>query len=159
GSITELSVKWRMAASECRELSERLRLAYPPVIDYFLGGNPDLVEVGKFMIAWVIMDCEHDNIANKHNQNDLDLSHKHNWYRFILNKMLSGAYADPRRVLGNDVTFVTFNYDVSLERYLYMGLNSYAPMDRAPGRGVRASVLSRSPASLAGLVKRSRRTA
>jgi hypothetical protein len=44
-----------------------------------------------------------------------------NWYRFLLHKLTSGC-PNGSTLLSNNVTFVTFNYDVSLEIALFRGL-------------------------------------
>jgi hypothetical protein len=48
-----------------------------------------------------------------------------NWYRFLLHKLTSGCTSG-ELILNNDVTFVTFSYDVSLEIELYRGLGHLA---------------------------------
>jgi hypothetical protein len=45
------------------------------------------------------------------------------WYRFLLHRLTS-EISGTVSILRNDVTFVTFNYDVSLDQYLYDRLNS-----------------------------------
>ena len=48
-----------------------------------------------------------------------------NWYRFLLHKLTSGC-PDGEAILKNNITFVTFNYDVSLEIALFRGLGHLA---------------------------------
>ncbi len=117
---------------------DRLKHVDPPVIDYFLDWNPDLQEIGQMMIAWVILDREREFEQNRYNGNHQRLRDKNpevngrqkldgqqfndNWYRFVLYKMLSNCSCYEEFATGNNVHFVTFNYDVSLETYLYKGL-------------------------------------
>jgi len=118
---------------------DRLRSADPPVIDYFLGWNQDLKEIGRFMISWVILDSEreHKEAGGNYNRQRAiaDAAYadnrrigrienfSDNWYRFILYKILSGCNSQ-EDVFYNRVSFITFNYDTSLERFLYQGLRS-----------------------------------
>jgi hypothetical protein len=121
--------QWEAAWKECDDLIERLQLVNPLVIDYFLGWNPELSAIGRMMIAWVILECEERYFREKYNfnRNGRPSIDKDDWYRFILSKLVSG-YINPSNLLENKIDFITFNYDTSLERYLYRGLNSYTPM-------------------------------
>ena len=49
---------WDSASKECDDLVRRLNSVDPLVIDYFLGQNPHLADIGKLMIAWVLLECE-----------------------------------------------------------------------------------------------------
>jgi hypothetical protein len=112
----------RSTIEECKELRSRLRQVDPLVIDYFLGQNPKLQDIGKLMIAWVILDADAKYQKNRANQNRSS-SGKDNWYRFLLNKLAANC-KQSSDLHNNDVSFITFNYDVSLEHTLYDGLSS-----------------------------------
>lgn len=118
--------QWMAASQECNKLASRLTLAHPPAIDYFLGWNEDLREIGKFLIAWVILECEAKYFVSGGPRKRAD-GDAHNWHRFIVYKLVSG-YSDPKRILENKVTFITFNYDISLETSLALGLGAYSPI-------------------------------
>ncbi|MGB4106437.1 MAG: hypothetical protein WBK55_01420 [Alphaproteobacteria bacterium] len=122
-----------------RSFIERLSQVDPPVIDYFLDWNQDLQDIGRLMIAWVILDREREylvnGLVNYNHKRVYDESpfetnpiknirnFKDNWYRFILYKMVSGCKQDTS-LKRNQIKFITFNYDVSLETYLYRGLKA-----------------------------------
>ena len=112
------------------------------MIDYFLGQNRTLQDIGKILICWVIMACEEKYLERHANPNrsealersafqqdrdtvtGLDITKfKDDWYRFILHKLVTSCRitSDLRR---NNVSFITFNYDVSLEHALYHGLTA-----------------------------------
>jgi len=112
------------------------------VIDYFLGQNPTLQQIGTLLIAWVILECEAEYLSqggninrrliasNSPKANDrvhatgMELSkYKDDWCRFLIHK-LAIPCVNSADLLKNQVRFVTFNYDVSLERALYKGLSS-----------------------------------
>ena len=141
-STNEIRAQWQKALGECQTLVSRLREVNPLVIDYFLGQNPTLQPIGKLMIAWVILECEKDysrlggNInrqevlksspmfADREHAKTLDLAKcKDNWYRFIIHK-LAVPCMNSTDLLQNDVHFVTFNYDVSLEHALDQALRN-----------------------------------
>lgn len=86
-----------------------------------MGQNPHLQRIGKFLIAWVILECEARYAAEKRNPNSV--TGADNWCRFIIHKLTNGCRksADLHK---NEVRFITFNYDTSLERALYGGLSS-----------------------------------
>ena len=56
--VTGMKAQWSDAINECRDLALRLGSVDPLVIDYFLGNNPHLEEIGKLCIAWVILERE-----------------------------------------------------------------------------------------------------
>ena len=130
----------KQALQECEDLVARLTTVDPIVIDYFLGQNPHLLHIGKLMIAWVLLECEAIYLryqinnnrrelliesGNRHsNENEyLKTAYTDNWYRFLVHKLVTGC-ADGNDLLHNNVSFVTFNYDVSLEYELYRSLKA-----------------------------------
>jgi hypothetical protein len=137
--------EWRKrlsdAANDAGKLATRLRQVNPLVIDYFLGQNPSLQSIGTLIIAWIILECEATYIKNMGNINrrklrqnspitsDRDIicvdlaKYKDDWYRFIIHKLVMNC-SESADLLKNNVRFVTFNYDVSLESLLYKGLCS-----------------------------------
>ncbi|MFA5041448.1 MAG: hypothetical protein WC464_07435 [Bdellovibrionales bacterium] len=132
---------WETAQDNCAQLINKLRQVNPPVIDYFLGqSSEDTRELAKFIIAWVILDCQKTYLDLGGNVNrkakferspfsdERDMAKKLNvslfnddWGKFILYKIV-GDCEKPDQLLENDVTFVTFNYDTSLEQKLRDGL-------------------------------------
>src|SRR5437867_2239815 len=86
-------------------------------LDAFLETHPDFLKLGKEAIAQALILCEADsNIAARR---------KDGWYRYFFDKTLQGA---PRGVsprdafLLNRFSIVTFNFDRSFERALYLFL-------------------------------------
>jgi hypothetical protein len=128
---------WRRSFQECEDLLARLTTVDPIVIDYFLGQNPHLSDIGKLMIAWVLLECEAIYLRYQINNNRREsliesgnprsnenvFPYTDNWYRFLVHKLVTGC-ADGNDLLRNNVSFVTFNYDVSLEYELYRSLKA-----------------------------------
>lgn len=129
---------WKAAADTCSLMTTKLTTVDSLVIDYFLGQNPELRELGKLLIAWTILEAEADSLAEGANINrrsaledlakgsdqQVDLSKfKDRWYRFILHNIVSDCETS-EDLLKNDVWFVTFNYDVSLDYHIYQGLKA-----------------------------------
>lgn len=106
---------WTSVIEECEELVKRIETVRPLVIDYFLAWNEKLSPIGKLMIAAVILDCETKSLLKEHSGND--------WYRFLVHKIASNCNSSAD-ILKNNVHFVTFNYDVSLEHHLLRSLSS-----------------------------------
>lgn len=136
-----LNEAWQSVSQECKDLEMRLKQVNPPVIDYFLGQNPELQEIGKLIIALVILECEsrylrkRGNINRvKHLENSplrserrmaedvIDTQYNDNWVRFVLYHLVSNCNTSGD-LLANEVTFITFNYDISFEYKLYSGLS------------------------------------
>jgi hypothetical protein len=125
---------------QCDRLKLGLQQVNPLVIDYFLGWNPKLQSIGRLLIAWVILECEYTHLNNGGNinrrelllnspleedrmrSNAIDLKKcKDDWCRFVIHQLAINC-KDSSDIFRNDVQFVTFNYDVSLERALHEGL-------------------------------------
>lgn len=84
-------------------------------IDAFLEHRKDLLAIGKSAIAMKLIECENHNLQ-------FSSENKDNWYQHLFNKM----NAKPEDVLKNNLSFITFNYDRSLENFFYTALkNSY----------------------------------
>jgi hypothetical protein len=125
GSPVDLRSKWITAANECDEIAARLFEVRPLVIDYFLGQNESLRDIGKLLIAWVIRECaaQKQNINRRQRAGERVQVAQDDWYRFIVHKLVSGC-SNGRALHSNKITFVTFNYDISLEWYITRALNS-----------------------------------
>ena len=111
------------------ELAEQLKIARPNSIDEFLEHRQDLADAGKTLIAILLLHAE--KASEQHlwgNATEGD------WYSFLKGQLV-GAFDS----LGQDqVRIVTFNYDRSLEHYLYQSLRPYyqAKDDRDYGRKI-----------------------
>lgn len=84
---------------------------YNPVsIDAFLRDNYSHRVAGKIMIIYSLLKCEITSLL-----------HDDNWYSYLFNDISSGCNK-PEDILENKLTILTFNYDVSLDYYLYNSL-------------------------------------
>lgn len=93
-------------------------------IDEFLARMPHLVDVGKALIAAIISSNENpDEIFSEENPD--------HWYRLLWNVLIDDTMRG-HDLTRNDVRFITFNYDRSLEYFLHestkgaYGLNDHA---------------------------------
>jgi hypothetical protein len=119
--ISSLRQQLEEAASEANDLAARLKAVDPLVIDYFIGHNRHLEDIAKLCIAWEILERE----ANPADRGPMT---QNNWCRFLIHKLVSGCMDGPA-LLTNNVSFVTFNYDLSLEHRLWRGLCSLRLFD------------------------------
>ncbi len=132
---------WLTAAEEAKDLASRLERGNPVLIDYFLAQNQKLHDIGRLAIALAILECEKAAFVARGNPNHI-AQHKrrvqqglasgptpvvsafsNDWVRFVLHS-LTVKCEEPGDLKNNTVTFVTFNYDTSLERRLHDGLSS-----------------------------------
>ena len=131
---------WHRAEHEAQQLAKRLKEVNPTVIDYFLAQNPDLHDIGRFVIALVLFDCEAEYESfgriNRNHKRQFDLRRQRglptsgtiesaafndDWLRFVLFKTTADC-TPSARLSENKVHFITFNYDTSVERRLFRGL-------------------------------------
>ncbi len=126
-SINDLSISEKEDTKNSTiEFLTKYRNSGTDSIDLFLSRNPDYINIGKTAIIKIIKDCE--------NQSNLIIDPKKrgdDWYTFIYN-LMSEDFKTPDEyfISQNNVTFITFNYDRSLEYYLHMFLkNSFGKIN------------------------------
>lgn len=131
---------------DCNAIKKKLRQVNPLVIDYFLHYNQSLRKIGKLLISYVLLDCERQFKDHQGNQNriknlkeshDLDEQEKakkfdvkkiktDDWCKFILEMMLSecqNSEDSKINLVSNQISFVTFNYDVTLENRIFKAID------------------------------------
>ncbi len=105
--------------NDAESFSNALRLTEGISIDKYLNINPKFEKIGVRAIATAII--KRENILNlpiyKQNIDD-------NWYSYLFQKMIEGLNTSDEllKIHNNRITFITFNYDRSLEQYLYLNL-------------------------------------
>ncbi|MEI8234263.1 MAG: hypothetical protein WCH57_06215 [Verrucomicrobiota bacterium] len=111
---------WKQFGSTGREFAKELQYSGKNSIDAFLESRSELITIGKMAIAGCLIPRENpDSIFN------LQLK-GNNWYDYLFEQM-----AAPLSKFGdNEVSFITYNYDRSLEFYLETVLRkSYGASD------------------------------
>lgn len=106
---------------ESKRLGKDLDFYDPVSIDSFLAfrsSDERLVSAGKYEIARNIL--SHEKKQHFHRSN----SPRGNWYKYIASAILDGV-KDPTELLDKplNLKIITFNYDLSLEYYLYSRFN------------------------------------
>jgi hypothetical protein len=94
-----------------------------PSIDLFLARNTKFSEIGKMAILSSIFEAE----KNSKFREDMDDKYKsQDWYSLLFRKMTEDFISPNsyRDFCENKVTFVTFNYDRSLEHFLFESLSN-----------------------------------
>ncbi|MBI1332683.1 MAG: hypothetical protein GC165_07365 [Armatimonadetes bacterium] len=94
-----------------QNLQSRLRKSGSDSIDLFIEKNPTFAEIAKIAIVVAITRCEEESVRRFE-------SGESNWYQYLWSRMTEGAASHPD-VLENDLAVITFNYDTSLENFLY----------------------------------------
>lgn len=90
-------------------------------VDTFLGQQPRFGELGKFAIAGEI--CRRENPEAIWSFDNTD-----NWYPHLWSKMIAGV-THPRELGKNRVRILTFNYDRSLEFFLFEAIKHNYNLD------------------------------
>lgn len=80
-------------------------------IDFFLERRQEFMHIGKMAIASYLFPCEKDEILRES---------VNNWYMYLYNRLKS-SFEDFDE---NKISFITFNYDRSLEQFLFEALKS-----------------------------------
>tara|TARA_R110000868_G_scaffold395125_1_gene666672 strand:+ start:274 stop:1446 length:1173 start_codon:yes stop_codon:yes gene_type:complete len=101
---------------ELEQLRNVLTQHAPISIDNFLRVNPSFRAAGKLMITYCLLKCE--------DPNKFEINNNDNWYPYLLNDILHTCADRPENISKNNLEIVSFNYDVSLDRYLFDKLSN-----------------------------------
>lgn len=111
-------------------IREKLELFAPafkdfdyPSIDVFLNNTPEFEQIGKFLIAFLILIQEKKEYVNSPPPEYKDRSWP-NWMNYLRQAIINNNMGDKSN---QNISFVTFNYDRSLEYYLQKVLSRTFP--------------------------------
>ena len=91
-----------------------LKHAEAASVDTFLQGRPEYLEIGKRALAALLLPQEQEaRLFTPENSDD-------HWYRYLWGLLAP----NPESLGGGRISVITFNYDRSLEHYLYTALGS-----------------------------------
>jgi len=112
------------------EFSTELRQTFTVSIDKYLNINKSLKDIGILSIAAAIHFFESKSVL----QGD--------WYTYLYKKMIEGLDTPEEllRIAENKVCFITFNYDRSLEHYLFSNLYGLLKNARVPKNEIAAKL-------------------
>jgi hypothetical protein len=105
---------------EMNSLKSELHLSQKPSIDAFLEHRPEFIKAGKVAMALSLLSNENPDVLN-----DFDIREK-GVYHFLYNSLTTSW----EEFTKNKLTVITFNYDRSLEYFLFSALkHSYNKSD------------------------------
>ncbi len=113
----------RNALDRAEEFTNRFYNSSTKSIDLFLARNPEFMVVGKWAIIFRILAAERNSTFREQMAN-----RNHDWYSYLFEKLTDDLVKkeEYRRFCENKLSFITFNYDRSLEHFLYESLlNSF----------------------------------
>lgn len=88
-------------------------------IDLYLSRNPIYQFIGKIIIIHQIFLAEKKSIFRE------DVDYEEDWYSYLFTRMTDDLQKPEQAYLGkNEVSFITFNYDRSLEHFLYESMRN-----------------------------------
>ncbi len=114
---TEADKQWLELGIEDKDLISEffasLKFSQRNSIDEFLEYRREFDYIGKIAIALTLIRREND-------VQFFNVSPEDHWYRYLFNKMSTSFEGFER----NKISFITFNYDRSLEHFLFLSLKS-----------------------------------
>ncbi|MBC7911334.1 MAG: SIR2 family protein [Pyrinomonadaceae bacterium] len=120
--ILDCGFKWGLL----NKFRQHLELSYQASIDAFLEHRTEFMKVGKTCIARSLIPCE--AISN------LARGREGHWYEYLFQKLS----ATPENFARNSLSIITFNYDRSLEHFLFIAIkHSYGISDSDTAKLVR----------------------
>ena len=104
--------------TQINEFREALEKSSKKSVDSFLEHRPEFITIGKRAMAMALIQCEHQPHLFKRDGKS--------WYEYLFNH-LNAKFEDFGQ---NQLSILTFNYDRSLEHFLFTALkNSYGKSD------------------------------
>jgi len=107
---------FEMINADWRAFKTAIQNAQPPSVDDFLEERQEHEKIGRLCIAGALMPCEH---RAKTQMFEAGQGSRH-WYRELWH-LMSAPFEEFQE---NKLSIVTFNYDRSLEHYLFTALKS-----------------------------------
>ena len=113
---------WSRIKSDAEQLALRLKGAGKDTIDYFFNHNPSVSDLGRILLAAEISECEFNSFSEV-TKLDENKVHGHNWLRQVAINICRDCLS-AQDLEKNNINFITFNYDLTIERILYDSLIS-----------------------------------
>jgi hypothetical protein len=103
-----------------------LKKACPPSVDFFvetkvIAGNNEYEQIGKVLIAREIIKCENENRLYFVTEQGRE-RYESDWYGYLWSNLLTATTIEELKK--NQLSFITFNYDRSLEHFLFNAIKS-----------------------------------
>ncbi|MCE5187109.1 MAG: hypothetical protein LLF76_13385 [Planctomycetaceae bacterium] len=122
---------------EIRNLGRALARSPVYSIDAFLERRAEFIELGKKIIAMTLLPYEHsvhlfENPIAVRSSRNKEFGSVEDWYQYLFNQ-LGGTLPELRQ---NQLVVITFNYDRSLEYYLYEAIRNSFNLDEQSLRDV-----------------------
>src|SRR5258708_21837314 len=105
---------------DVKRFAQDLSDAQLPSVDAFLEYRPDFLKIGKLAISLSLIPRERDEFLSRGYRQDPSTKGSMAWYHYLWNEMATkkGEFG------ANCVSFVTLNYDRSMERYFFLALKA-----------------------------------
>ena len=110
--LSTLVTYYKVDGNKFNLLQQALGRSHPPSIDYFIERNPSYKDIGKFLIVKCLSQYE--------NSPNLNLK-KCNWYNYLFYNIMDNSI---EKFGNNKISFITFNYDRSLEQFFHIVLTN-----------------------------------
>jgi hypothetical protein len=95
------------------DFRQELGFADPDSVDAFLENRPEFLDLGKLVIAFCLIPYEKANVFFGTKGSDREPSC---WYSYLIRSMYVRNFKEFK---DNELSIITFNYDRSLEHYLF----------------------------------------
>ena len=123
----ECFVLLQMLRDQGRQLNEffqRLPMADQPSIDAWLADNQDFLPIGKLLTAYVLLQEENPKTLIRPS------TWPANWYKTLFSEIKEDRQLDQLLDSDLNIRIITFNYDRSLEQYLFERVTHHYGKDR-----------------------------
>ena len=114
GGAREVLEGCGLDAGEVDLFGQYLAKSQPPSVDVFLEGRQDLQNIGRHLMAYVLVQKEAEANLNRLNRDPDE-----HWYQYVLDRLWDPSF---KKLAENRLSVVTLNYDRSFEHFIHTGL-------------------------------------
>jgi hypothetical protein len=109
---------------------------------HYFGDQTDVVDIGKLAIVTTILEAENNSVLAIDRDTGRPVIEKMcgTWYESLFSTAISGLKKQEISQIFDNVCFVNFNYDRTLECYLYNALNETADVGHEVAAGIVAKL-------------------
>ncbi|GHT79391.1 hypothetical protein FACS1894130_07950 [Spirochaetia bacterium] len=156
GSIMLFSNEKGYDFSNLRTVADKITTALPLAesIDNYLNahkGNKEVEVVGKIGIVYSILHAE--AYSKLKNTSVIPFTEiEKTWYTALFKKIIQGCQIEQFKEKLKEITFITFNYDRSLEYYLYHAIQTYFDISAEQSKSIVNDIYVYHPYGQAGFL-------
>ena len=142
GSYSQLIVGLDLSDNKSRDFAQEMKRSGLASVDAFLESRPEYIDVGKAAIAHYLIPYEIPGTLWPEKKKNVDGTYrweKPRWYEYLFQKLKAEAET-PKAFSENRLSIITYNYDRSLEYFLFTSIRNTFGLDESAAAQVFSTI-------------------